>query len=83
VASGSHDVGGPISWEMIAAQPERIQSLTVLNALVYQAGFNPPSVVDILQSRIHILESAKHLVQEEDPELIARYIVRFLRAETE
>mgnify|MGYP006430471321 CR=1 FL=1 len=37
----------------------------------------------IPDSRVHILESAKHLVQEEEPELIARHIVRFLREEAD
>jgi haloalkane dehalogenase len=34
-------------------------------------------------SQIHVLDSAKHLLQEEEPELIADYIAEFLRQEAE
>ena len=38
-----HDIGGPIGLEMVAAQPERILSLTILNTLVVDvAQFTKP-----------------------------------------
>jgi haloalkane dehalogenase len=38
-----HDVGGPVGFELAAAMPERIQSLTVLNTLVDVEGFKKPA----------------------------------------
>src|SRR4051812_5572254 len=37
-----HDVGGPVGFELTAAAPERIRSLTVLNTLVEVDGFERP-----------------------------------------
>jgi len=37
-----HDIGGPVGFELAAALPERIQSLTVLNTLVDVDGFKKP-----------------------------------------
>jgi haloalkane dehalogenase len=37
-----HDIGGPVGFELAAAQPERIRSLTVLNTLVEVHGFERP-----------------------------------------
>jgi haloalkane dehalogenase len=37
-----HDVGGPVGFELAAAAPERIRSLTVLNTLVAVDGFRRP-----------------------------------------
>ena len=37
-----HDVGGPVGFELAAAAPERIRSLTVLNTLVEVDGFERP-----------------------------------------
>jgi pimeloyl-ACP methyl ester carboxylesterase len=37
-----HDIGGPVGFELAAAAPERIRSLTVLNALVEVEGFKRP-----------------------------------------
>jgi pimeloyl-ACP methyl ester carboxylesterase len=37
-----HDIGGPVGFELAAAVPERIRSLTVLNTLVEVDGFKRP-----------------------------------------
>ncbi|MGI9606466.1 MAG: alpha/beta fold hydrolase [Acidimicrobiales bacterium] len=37
-----HDIGGPVGFELAAAMPERIRSLTVLNTIVDVAGFTKP-----------------------------------------
>ena len=37
-----HDIGGPVGFELAAAMPERIASLTVLNTLVDVATFKRP-----------------------------------------
>jgi haloalkane dehalogenase len=37
-----HDIGGPVGFELAAAAPERIRSLTVLNTLVEVDGFERP-----------------------------------------
>jgi haloalkane dehalogenase len=37
-----HDIGGPVGFELAAAAPDRVRSLTVLNALVEVDGFKRP-----------------------------------------
>jgi haloalkane dehalogenase len=37
-----HDVGGPVGFELAAARPERVVSLTVLNTMVEVDGFKRP-----------------------------------------
>jgi haloalkane dehalogenase len=37
-----HDIGGPVGFELAAAAPERVLSLTVLNTLVEVDGFKRP-----------------------------------------
>ena len=37
-----HDVGGPVGFELAAAMPDRIESMTVLNTLVDVASFKKP-----------------------------------------
>lgn len=37
-----HDVGGPVGFELAAAMPERVRSLTILNTLVEVDGFRRP-----------------------------------------
>lgn len=37
-----HDVGGIWTWELLRVQPERINSLVILNTLIYEEGFKPP-----------------------------------------
>jgi haloalkane dehalogenase len=37
-----HDIGGPIGFELAAAAPERLRSMTVLNTLVEVDGFTRP-----------------------------------------
>ena len=37
-----HDIGGPVGFELAAAAPERVRSLTVLNTLVDVDGFKRP-----------------------------------------
>jgi haloalkane dehalogenase len=37
-----HDVGGPVGFEVAAAAPERVRSLTVLNTVVEVDGFRRP-----------------------------------------
>ncbi len=41
-----HDIGGPVGFEVAAARPERIRSLTVLNTLVEVDGFRRPWVME-------------------------------------
>ena len=38
----THDIGGPVSFEVLAAMPERILSLTILNTLVEVTKFTKP-----------------------------------------
>ncbi|MDQ3934844.1 MAG: alpha/beta fold hydrolase [Actinomycetota bacterium] len=37
-----HDIGGPVGFELAAAMPERVRSLTLLNTLVAVDGFKRP-----------------------------------------
>lgn len=37
-----HDLGGLVSWELLAQQPHRVARLLVLNTTAYAKGFNPP-----------------------------------------
>jgi haloalkane dehalogenase len=37
-----HDVGGPIGFELAAARPDRIASLTILNTMIDVTEFRPP-----------------------------------------
>lgn len=37
-----HDIGGPVGFELAAAAPERVRSLTVLNTVVEVDGFKRP-----------------------------------------
>jgi pimeloyl-ACP methyl ester carboxylesterase len=37
-----HDIGGPVGFELAAAAPERVRSITVLNTLVEVDGFKRP-----------------------------------------
>ena len=37
-----HDVGGPIGFELAAARPDQVLSLTLLNTMVNVAEFRPP-----------------------------------------
>lgn len=37
-----HDIGGPVGFELAAAMPERVRSLTVLNTIVEVDGFKRP-----------------------------------------
>jgi len=41
-----HDIGGPIGFELAAAMPERVATLTVLNAPVAVDGFKRPWVME-------------------------------------
>ena len=47
-----HDLGGPVGFEVAAALPERVRSLTVLNTLVNVAGFTKPWVMRPFESRV-------------------------------
>jgi len=40
-----HDLGGPIGLEFVAAHPERIASLTILNTVILVEGFRKPWVM--------------------------------------
>ncbi|MGH2905210.1 MAG: alpha/beta fold hydrolase [Solirubrobacterales bacterium] len=40
-----HDIGGPVGFEIAAAVPERVLSLTVLNTLIKVDGFRKPPVM--------------------------------------
>jgi haloalkane dehalogenase len=37
-----HDIGGPVGFELAAACPQRVLSLTILNTVVDVAGWTPP-----------------------------------------
>src|SRR5215211_8101175 len=37
-----HDIGGPVGFELAAAVPERLRSLTVLDTLIEVASFSAP-----------------------------------------
>jgi haloalkane dehalogenase len=37
-----HDIGGPVGFELAAAAPERVRSLTILNTIVEVDGFKRP-----------------------------------------
>jgi len=37
-----HDVGGPVGFELAAALPDRVQSLTILNTIIDAASFRRP-----------------------------------------
>jgi pimeloyl-ACP methyl ester carboxylesterase len=37
-----HDIGGPVGFELAAACPERVSSLTILNTIVDVVGWAPP-----------------------------------------
>jgi haloalkane dehalogenase len=37
-----HDIGGPVGFELAAAMPERVRSLTILNAMIEVDGFKRP-----------------------------------------
>jgi haloalkane dehalogenase len=37
-----HDIGGPVGFELAAACPERVASLTILNTVVDVTGWTPP-----------------------------------------
>ena len=37
-----HDIGGPVGFELAAACPERVSSLTILNTVVDVTGWTPP-----------------------------------------
>jgi haloalkane dehalogenase len=41
-----HDIGGPVGFELAAAMPERVATLTVLNAPVAVDGFKRPWVME-------------------------------------
>lgn len=40
-----HDIGGPVGFELAAAMPERVRSLTILNTLIDVDGFKKPWVM--------------------------------------
>ena len=37
-----HDIGGPVGFELAAALPERVASLTILNTVIDVVGWTPP-----------------------------------------
>ena len=41
-----HDIGGPVGFELAAAVPERVRSLTVLNTIVDPDGFKRPWMME-------------------------------------
>jgi pimeloyl-ACP methyl ester carboxylesterase len=41
-----HDIGGPVGFELAAAMPGRIRSLTILNTLLHVASFKRPWVME-------------------------------------
>jgi len=47
-----HDIGGPVGFEMAAAVPERIRSLTVLNTIIDVASFVKPWPMRPFESKV-------------------------------
>lgn len=47
-----HDIGGPVGFELAAAVPDRIASLTVLNTLVDVDGFRRPWSMEPFATRV-------------------------------
>jgi pimeloyl-ACP methyl ester carboxylesterase len=43
-----HDLGGPWTWEIIDAEPERIRKLIITNTTAYRDGWNPPATIDMM-----------------------------------
>lgn len=41
-----HDIGGPVGFELAAAMPERVRSLTILNTMIDVATFKRPWVME-------------------------------------
>ncbi len=41
-----HDIGGPVGFELAAAVPDRVRSLTVLNSIVNPDGFKRPWMME-------------------------------------
>jgi haloalkane dehalogenase len=41
-----HDIGGPVGFELAAAMPERVSSLTILNTVIEVDGFKRPWMMD-------------------------------------
>lgn len=41
-----HDVGGPVSWEMLILDPDRISGFIILNTFAYDTGWHPPKAMD-------------------------------------
>jgi haloalkane dehalogenase len=46
-----HDIGGPVGFELAAAMPTRIRSLTLLNTIVDVAGFKSPWTMEPFRHR--------------------------------
>lgn len=46
-----HDIGGPVGFEVAAAMPDRVESLTLLNTLVEVDAFRRPWVMEPLAHR--------------------------------
>ena len=46
-----HDIGGPVGFEVTARMPDRVQSLTVLNAITDPASFTKPAPMRPFQYR--------------------------------
>jgi haloalkane dehalogenase len=41
-----HDVGGPITWEMLGIAPDKIEGLIILNTFAYEDGWDVPKFMD-------------------------------------
>jgi haloalkane dehalogenase len=41
-----HDVGGLVTWEMMALDADRIERLVMLNTFAYEEGWHPPKSLD-------------------------------------
>jgi len=37
-----HDAGGLWTWELLEKAPEKVESLIILNSIIYEEGFDPP-----------------------------------------
>jgi haloalkane dehalogenase len=70
-----HDIGGPIGFELAAAMPERIASLTVLNTLVEVDTFKRPwSMEPFARRRVGEVYLRTLFLQEDQAPAVAQHV---------
>ena len=78
-----HDIGGPVGFELAAAMPDRIRSLTILNSPICVATFSRPWVMKpfarrglgeawLMTMRPPFFAPLMHLIGLEDPSAMTR-----------